>query len=148
MNLHWVRRWGPSILGAAGLWFLSTHVFSDENTGRFFLPIFKWLFPWMSPRNLGRCHTAVRKAAHISVYFVFSAIVFRSVRDGRKGWQRSWALWALAAAAGYAVIDELHQNFVPGRHAALRDVLFDMTGAAMAQAMIWWRRTKQTETRP
>jgi hypothetical protein len=139
---HWVRRWGPTVVGAAALWFLSTHVFSDENTGRVIVPLLKWLFPWMSRLTVARCHRAARKLAHITVYFIFSGIVFRSIRDGRKGWQRSWAQWAFLAGVAYAVVDEIHQAFVPSRTAAVRDVLLDTFGALAAQVFIWWRRRK------
>ena len=36
---------------------------------------------------------------------------------------------ALGAAALYAVTDEVHQYFVPGRSCELRDVLVDTSGA-------------------
>src|SRR5271168_1380908 len=137
---HWIRRWGPSILGAACLWFLSTQIFSDVNTGKVVVPLLKWLYPSISPQMLRYGHKGIRKLAHITVYFIFSAIVFRSVRDGRKGWERSWALWAMAACAGYAVLDETHQLFEPMRHGSVRDVLLDSFGAGVAQVMIWRRR--------
>ena len=47
--------------------------------------------------------------------------------DKKRGW------WAWIFAVIYAVTDEFHQSFVPGRHPSAFDViLFDATGAAIA----------------
>ena len=53
---------------------------------------------------------------------------------------RRAALSSLCAAAFclfYACTDELHQYFVPGRSATLRDVMFDVIGSASAIAVIF-----------
>ncbi len=39
---------------------------------------------------------------------------------------------AFLLAAGYGIIDELHQLAVPGRYASLTDVLLNVLGAAIA----------------
>jgi len=45
--------------------------------------------------------------------------------------------WAWVLAVLYALTDEFHQSFVPGRHPSLLDVLvFDAAGAAIA---LWFR---------
>jgi VanZ family protein len=33
---------------------------------------------------------------------------------------------------GYAIFDEIHQGFAPGRHATRRDVIIDALGATVA----------------
>jgi VanZ family protein len=53
-------------------------------------------------------------------------------------WEKRRAPVAWGIAVLYAVTDELHQAFVPGRHPSALDVLlFDATGAALG---IWLRR--------
>lgn len=42
----------------------------------------------------------------------------------------------VAVALGYAVSDEYHQSFVPGRTASPRDVSFDLAGILMAAAAV------------
>ena len=38
----------------------------------------------------------------------------------------------------YAISDELHQTFVPGRSGRLTDVGFDSLGALLALGLVWW----------
>jgi len=136
---HWLRRWGPSIGGAVAIWVFSTQAFSDQHTARFIIPGLAWLFPWMSPRTLSLCHKAIRKLAHVTVYFGFGVLLLQAIRGDRKGWQGSWAVAAFAIAVAYAVLDEFHQSFVPFRHPSARDVFLDACGAFAAQILVWWR---------
>ena len=82
----------------------------------------------------------VRKGAHFLEYLLLGASLFYTVRDLRK--QASfWIPWAIGTL--YAITDELHQYFVPGRSCELRDVLIDACGAAAGVAIVWvWRRRK------
>jgi VanZ family protein len=59
----------------------------------------------------------------------------------------SWALTAILLVAAYASLDEFHQLFVPGRTAAVTDVLLDTAGGAAAQlaAAFFLSRTKAHE---
>lgn len=73
----------------------------------------------------------LRKGAHFCAYALLGMLCLLGARgvarlQGR--WWRAPALaWGLAAL--YAAADELHQAFVPGRSAELRDVLLDACGA-------------------
>ena len=49
---------------------------------------------------------------------------------------RSAALFSLCIAWLYAVSDELHQYFVPGRSCEIRDVLIDWSGAALGVGIV------------
>jgi VanZ family protein len=52
-------------------------------------------------------------------------------------------LLALALTMLYALGDEFHQTFVPGRHADPWDLLFDGLGTALALGMwAWWQRRR------
>jgi hypothetical protein len=68
------------------------------------------------------------KTAHLIAYAVLAWLWWRALAPQR---QTSWPvlLAALALTVFYAISDEAHQAFVPGRHAALYDVLFDASGA-------------------
>ena len=72
----------------------------------------------------------VRKGAHFSAYAVLGALAFQAFCFMKKKLLRSTA--AVGAACLYAVSDEIHQSFSPGRSAELRDILIDTCGAAIA----------------
>ncbi len=78
----------------------------------------------------------VRKTAHFSLYFMLGALSFLSVITYKK--PRFWIKTAVAYlfCVLYAVSDEIHQYFIPGRSCELRDVLIDSLGALSAIAIL------------
>ncbi|BEP30309.1 VanZ family protein [Helicovermis profundi] len=70
----------------------------------------------------------VRKLAHFTVYFVlgiFTMNAFSTIKiKGKKQ-----IVYVLVLCALYALTDEFHQIFVPGRGPAIKDVLIDTGGA-------------------
>lgn len=65
------------------------------------------------------------KGGHVIGYAMLSLSYWRAFRFDRT---RLWLAWLLAVL--YAVTDEVHQMFVPGRHPAAFDVLvYDNLGA-------------------
>jgi VanZ family protein len=69
--------------------------------------------------GLGTWDLVLRKLAHATEYAVLGFLLLRAT--GREG------VAALAGAA-YAITDEIHQHFVPGRHGAVYDVAIDAAG--------------------
>jgi VanZ family protein len=61
------------------------------------------------------------KAAHLLEYGVLAILLYRAL-GGKGGW------WALLIGGLYALSDEFHQGFVPGRNAELSDLAFDLLG--------------------
>lgn len=84
----------------------------------------------------------VRKMAHFSIYAVGGILLFHLSRTYTK--KHTWA-WAWAMGTVYAITDELHQYFVPGRSCELRDVIIDssgvITGIIMVILIRWAIRT-------
>jgi VanZ family protein len=82
--------------------------------------------------GLGTWDLVLRKLGHFCEYAVLGVLLLRAT--GRE---------PVAAAAGvaYAASDELHQHFVPGRHAAFRDVAIDaagvLAGLLLARRLRW-----------
>jgi VanZ family protein len=51
---------------------------------------------------------------------------------------------ALGCAAGYSILDEIHQAFVASRTASAYDSLLDSTGAFCAFGVLWmWFRFRR-----
>ena len=76
----------------------------------------------------------VRKAAHISAYFVLGILLFNLLKDYGLG-VKKMIFACIAIAMLYACTDEIHQMFVPGRSGEVRDVLIDTAGAAVGVAV-------------
>lgn len=77
----------------------------------------------------------LRKGAHMGAYFLLAALLLFALRrvSCRPLFQGLWALGLCGAMAG---LDEFHQTFVPGRSGQLRDVLIDLSGAAVC-VLLW-----------
>jgi len=72
-------------------------------------------------------HKIVRKNAHFLYYFVFGILAANAFRMSGVGGFRG-ILLALLICVLYAISDEIHQIFVPGRSGEFRDVIIDSSG--------------------
>ncbi|HEY6465653.1 MAG TPA: VanZ family protein [Candidatus Acidoferrales bacterium] len=133
LKISWAGRWLPVIVWATVISVFSTHVFTSDNTSRFIIPVLHWFFPHASSQSLERMHFFIRKSGHFTEYFILSLLILRGIRAGRKKVRLAWMAIALLGVALYASLDEFHQRFVPGRTAAVSDVILDTTGGAFAQ---------------
>jgi len=73
-----------------------------------------------------------KKLAHMFVYAVLYLLIYRGVlivREKTSGY-KTW-LFPLLICFIYAITDEIHQSIVPGRHATIRDISYDMLGASI-----------------
>jgi VanZ family protein len=75
------------------------------------------------------------KMAHFFEYYIFGCLIYRwfSSSDRARGC-RHVPLTTILVGIGYALGDEWHQSFVPGRDASLLDSLFDAAGVVTAAA--------------
>jgi VanZ family protein len=125
-------RWAPVAAWAALIFLASTSWLAGPRTESVVLPMLAWLFPHASLHTLQTMHAILRKLGHFTEYMILGLLITRALRDAR-GWRWQHALMAIALAASYAVTDELHQHFVPGRTAAAGDVVVDTLGAIVGQ---------------
>jgi VanZ family protein len=103
------------------------------------LPVLAWaavIFAFSAVPSLGTglgdWDLLLRKLAHVTEYAVLGALLVRAI--GRSG-------PALLLGTLYAVSDELHQSFVPGRAGRPLDVAIDMVGLACGIAA--WQSLRQ-----
>jgi VanZ family protein len=97
-----VRRWGPVVAWAALIFVLSS--IPSLGTG------------------LGTWDVVLRKLAHAAEFAILAALLVRALED---------AVWAIPIGIAYAVSDEVHQAFVPGRQGSALDVAIDALGVAV-----------------
>jgi len=77
--------------------------------------------------GLGTWDEVLRKGAHIAEYAVLGMLLLRAL---------SSVLPAFAIGVAYAITDEIHQHFVPGRHSSPFDVAFDACGVALGLLLL------------
>lgn len=73
----------------------------------------------------------VRKMAHFSIYTMLGILTMNYMSTIEEKKISKKAIYALVFCALYAVTDEFHQFFIPGRSAEIRDVCIDSSGALM-----------------
>lgn len=73
-------------------------------------------------------HHIVRKSAHLIAYLILGILVLHALRQVKL---LSWhsVIGALIICVCYAISDEIHQLFIPGRSGEVKDVLIDSVGA-------------------
>ena len=114
--------WIPVLLWGALIFTLSTSAFSAGNTAKVIDPILRWSIPGITAATVEVCHMLVRKCAHFTEYGILFWLLIRGPMKDRP-------YLALLLCVLYALSDEGHQIFVPGRTASLYDVALDSTGA-------------------
>jgi VanZ family protein len=77
---------------------------------------------------------AVKKGGHFLAYAVLAFSYLRASGWHRPTARQAFTVWGMAVA--YALLDELHQTFVPGRRASLLDALVFDAGGALAALMV------------
>ena len=117
-----LKEWIPVMLWGAVIFTLSTSAFSAINTIKVIDPILRFLIPGLSYSSIDVCHMLVRKAAHFTEYGILFWLLVRGPMARRP-------YLALLMCVVYALTDEGHQVFVPGRTASLYDVALDSSGA-------------------
>ena len=78
---------------------------------------------------------------HIGIYFVLTLFMMIALSEG--GVKKHLFLWAILFTFIYAVSDELHQIFVPGRDPSISDVLLDSIGISIS-GLFYFLRHKNT----
>ena len=100
---------------------------SGSLTHRVFEVLRSWFGVSETVSLLDTLEFLVRKAAHLSIYFVLGFCAANTVRQATSD-DRYIFSFSLLICSLYAATDELHQYFVPGRSCRWQDWLIDTTG--------------------
>lgn len=71
----------------------------------------------------------IRKTAHFSIYTILGILTINLMLTIKNKKMYEILIFALIFCVFYAITDEFHQSFIPGRSAEIRDVLIDSSGA-------------------
>ncbi|MBF8984614.1 VanZ family protein [Lutibacter sp. B2] len=84
--------------------------------------------------DISKFNHIVRKNAHFFAYLILGVLVMYAMRrSDRKGIRR--VVLTLLICVLYAISDEVHQLFVPGRGPGVKDVFIDSAGASVGICM-------------
>jgi VanZ family protein len=124
--LRIVHRWLPALLVMLVIFLFSARPSSE-------LPDFEW------------ADRIVKKGGHMIGYALLAVSYWRAIEFRRERW---WLAWCMAIL--YAISDEFHQSFVPGRSPSVWDVLvFDNLGAFVGIVILrLYKRQRSDSARP
>ena len=109
---------------------------------KFYLPPILWAgviftlssFPTLETSEIYWQDFVLKKSAHMIEYAVFALLIYRALKYSGTKIRRAVVL-SLLIAVIYAITDEFHQSFVPGREPKIRDVFFDTIGGALGLSL-------------
>ena len=109
----WLPRWGPALL-------MMTLIFAVSSLPTGSIPSWSGVVDFV-----------FKKGGHMIGYGLLALAILRGVgKENPAAYRLAWVL-----ALVYAITDEFHQRFVPGRGATALDVLIDSGGAAITLAV-------------
>jgi len=117
--------WLGVFLWMSLIFYMSSRPGEDSaNMSSNFLVVFEVLFPFMEEDIL---HLMVRKLAHVGVYMVLFLLLVNALKQHISE-RKYMYTYAVFIGLLYAITDEIHQVFVPGRSGNVLDVLIDSMG--------------------
>ena len=119
----WIWRWGPAVAIMVIIFIASATPGSD-------LPKFGvWDF-------------FAKKGGHMLGYALLASAFLHGMNKGRKITKGQF-IAAICLASLYAMTDEFHQRFTPGRTPSIQDIGIDTLGAALGLTIWNWIRRLQ-----
>ncbi len=88
----------------------------------------------------------VRKTAHFLEYFILGVFVYRAISSHTNNSNKN--LWiSFIICFLYAISDEVHQMFIPGRDPTIQDICLDALSSFCALAVLSWISHKKANKR-
>lgn len=130
-----VVSWALVALWAAFIFFMSAHTGSDLNEGDDLIAHIKQWLNAVQLRYFGPGVDLASSIAHFCEFTVFGVLLAQALGRHMAGRWGVVVLVAVAMASAYAVTDEVHQIFVPGRVCDIADWVVDTAGALLGAAV-------------
>ncbi len=104
---------------------------------KYWLPTLLWAFLIFNISGRSSIRTTdvywqdfvLKKTAHFIEYFIFAILIYRSLKNTTSLSAKKILALSFIVTVFYAVSDEFHQSFVPGREPRIRDILIDSAGS-------------------
>lgn len=156
--------WKRGFFGAAiAIWMVAIFLFSAQDgdtshnlssgfaewTAGIIKPEYKSLSDHEKLALFDSIHFFIRKVAHFSEYALLGLLLHGFLSSFTRV-KKCGVLIALGISVLYAALDEVHQFFIGGRDASLRDVAIDSAGAlfgALVFAFVVWLGLKRRRSR-
>jgi VanZ family protein len=115
------------------IFYMSTGMFSAQNTFDLFQRVLRSIDPAISSSTIRLINNSLRKAGHVTEFFISGLLVFRAFRAGStEPRMMRWAMFSFVFIVLFAASDEFHQSFVASRTASVLDVCIDSGGGLLA----------------
>lgn len=135
MDIRRILPFLPAAFWMGLIWVLSAQDASASSTLSGDLAAALWR---ILPFSLEGTEAILRQGAHFTLYLVLGGLLAWGSRGRR--------LWASFAAGGlYALSDEVHQAFVPGRAMEGADILTDLLGLGVGILLLGYLLRKRNE---
>ena len=121
-----IGAWLPLVAWVAVTHVFSTDAFSSDESSRFIVPVLTFLFPGLSPAGLDFAHLFVRKAGHVTEYFIMGILAYRAFKT-----RFAAVLFVLVAA----FLNEGQQLFTASREGSIVDVGYNLVGGVLG---VWF----------
>ncbi|MBQ9280511.1 MAG: VanZ family protein [Clostridia bacterium] len=127
-----MSEWGKRIIYLFLLlvWMSMVFLFSNQNanksseTSNIIVKKVALMFQVTEPEGVENISFVIRKLAHFSLYTLGGILAFLFFDTFHAGFWKTFVA-SLGFGILYAMTDEFHQFFIPGRSGELRDVLID-----------------------
>lgn len=78
---------------------------------------------------------SIRKLAHMFLYMMLTILLYIPTKGVFEKYKQS-LIMTIGVSISYAILDEIHQLFVPGRSGQIQDVMIDFIGIIVGIMMI------------
>jgi VanZ family protein len=135
-----LKYWLPVVVWLVLIVIFSGRGGASDITGRLLRQTLTFLDIQLTFAAFEQLHFVIRKTAHVAVYGLLGALLFRAIRavdTAQNIWRLRWVLMAAGVALLTSAADEINQALTRGRTGSWKDVVLDMTGMAVFQIVIW-----------